>query len=213
MTIAEDKTIYFVLGDMDTPELPDPPQTADAKKSLLQAYVSLFKDFLGDSAKTMTDETISHLAEEQLKDLAARIGQGMAANPAMKAHYLQLNDYERIALKWKQFAVASNSPSAAAVAAFADSVVANKQQAIALLTQAGVDASATFRAAKILGAGAGKVMLALDIAEAIQNGATDPDGMFSDLAGIALGGVVGGLLLGALGGVAGLLAIDRKSVV
>ena len=213
MTIADDKTIYFVLGDMDTPEVQDPPQTEDAKKSLLQAYVSLFKDFLGDSGKTITDEAISHLSEVQLKSMADRIGQAMAADPAMRAQYVQLNDYEQIALKWKQFAVASNSPSAAAVASFADSVVANKQQAIALLQQTGMDSSAAFRAAKILGAGAGKVMLALDIAGAIQNGATDPDGMFSDLAGIALGGIVGGLLLGALGGVAGLLAMPVGAAV
>lgn len=211
--IADDKTIYFVLGDLNTPELTAAPQSDDAKLALLRAYVDLFKDFIKDAHANLTEEVIQHLSEIELKALAENIAQAMKEQPEMAAHYAQLNDYERIAIRWKEMAIASGSPDAAQVAAYCDEVVAQKQTAIALLTAAGVDSSAAFRAAKILGSGAGNIMSILEIAGAVQDGSTDPGGTLAKLFGIGIGTAAMSALLSAFGGVAALTAMPIGVIV
>ncbi|MBN6151781.1 putative Ig domain-containing protein [Xanthomonas sp. AmX2] len=211
--IADDKTIYFVLGDLNTPELPAAPQSEDAKLALLRAYVDLYKDFIEDADANLTEEVIKQLSKIELETLSENIAQAMKEQPEMAAHYAQLNDYERIAIRWKEMAIASGSPDAAQVAAYCDEVVAQKQGAIALLTAAGVDSSAAFRAAKILGSGAGNIMSALEIAGAVQDGSTDPGGALTKLFGIGIGSVAMSALLGAFGGVAALTAMPIGVIV
>jgi Ca2+-binding RTX toxin-like protein len=211
--IADNKTIYFILGDLDTPALPAKPQSEDANKHLLQAFVSLFKDFLYESAENITDESIKAFSKSKLKELSAEISANMKANPELAAEYTKVNDFEQIALKWKEFAVSSGSPSAASVAAYCDAIVSHKQDAVALLQQAPVDSTKTFRAARLLGAAAGQIVTALEVAGAVQDGATDPDKMLSQFAGIIVGGIAGGLLLSALGGVGAVLALPAGAAV
>lgn len=204
--IADDKTIYFVLGDLDTPKLPAAPQTEEAKKTLLQAFVSLYKDFLGETAGNLTDETIQALSHLQLKELAARIDEEMVAKPELAEQYAKANDFERIASKWREMALASGHPDATAVVWHCNQIIAQREEAIELLLQAGQDSSAKFRAMKLLGAAAGNIMVALEVAEAFQSGATEPDVMATKMFGIVLGSYVGGLVLTAFGGLGVVLA-------
>jgi Ca2+-binding RTX toxin-like protein len=200
--IADDKTIYLVLGDLEAPTLPPVPQSEEAKKTLLQAFVLLFKEFLPDAGKSLTEDLVEHYSKEQLDELAASIRDGMDAAPERVAEYAKLHSYDEIALKWKAMALASGSADAAAVASYCDAMVAERAEALRLLTSAEADASKVFKAAKILGYGAGHIFTALEYAGALQQGATDPKGALAKLAGIAVGGYVGGWLLGAVGGVA-----------
>lgn len=211
--IADNKTIYFVLGDLDTPELPAPPQSDEAKKTLLQAFVSLFKDFLGESAGNLTDETIKTLSHLQLQEFAAQINQEMAAKPELAEQYARVNDFERIATKWREMAMASGSPDARAVIFHCNAIIAQREEAIALLQQTNLDASAKFRAMKLLGAAAGNIMLIMEISGALQAGATEPDVMAKKLFGIALGTTAGNLMLGAFGGISAVLAAPVGTII
>lgn len=205
--ISEDKTIYFVLGDMDDVPLPGIPQTEDAKKALMQAFISEYQDFLGESFITASDELIKEWTSEQLEEVAARIGEKIKEEPALAKEYAALHDYEKIAIKWKSFALTTNAPSASQVAAYCDAVISQKAEAIALLTQAEVNATSAMKAAKILGKGTAGIVTALGYLNAFQNSSTDPDEIFSFIAGSLTGGYVLGLIGGAIGGLAGLMAL------
>ncbi len=220
--IADDKAIYFIHGDMDIPALPEIPQTDDAKRTLLQAFIVLFKDFLpeGDelgsflkgSAETVVEESVKHYSDDVLRSLAGKIEQGLRDSPERAAEWAKVNSYETIALKWRQIAVASGSPDATLVAMYCNAVVEQQQGAAQTLLSAEVSANGTLRALKILGLGTGSIFTALEYAGAVQQGATDPKGALTNLAGIAVGGAVGGWMLSALGGVAAFIGAPVLAV-
>lgn len=214
--LAKDKTIYFVLGDTDAPTLPSIPESDLAKRTLLQAYVLLFKDlvpsdFAGHAVQELTEITIGELTDEVLRDISGIISNRIKNDKLIAEQYLQVNDYERIATKWKELALLSGSPDAQSVANYADAVVAQKQEAIGLLESSG-SSSGLMRAAKLLGFGAGNMLTALEVAGAIQDGSTDPEGALGTFVGIAVGAYVGKLVLTAIVGTAGLLSLPVTGV-
>lgn len=107
--LAEDKTIYFIQGDVDVPPPPVFPQTEEAMRWMLEAFVILYKEFLPNAAANITDESVKHYSKSYLEELAEDIGRGMKDNPELAALRTQENDFERIALKWKEIAIASGS--------------------------------------------------------------------------------------------------------
>lgn len=199
--ITKDRDIYLILGDTDTPDLPSIPQSDSAKRSLREAYVVLFKDFLKESATFITDETVGYLTESALQSFASQINAAMEASPEELRKFAEIHGYDVIADKWKKLALASGSADAAAVVEYCDALIAQKEQAVLLLQQSNVDATKAFRAAKILGTGTANIFTALEVAGAIQLGATDPDGALGEIFGMVVGGGVGSYLLVAFGGV------------
>lgn len=211
--IANDKTVYFVLGDLDAPTLSTAPQSEEAKKTLLQAFVSLNKDFLEESKRNLTDELIKTYSHVYLQQLATEINEGMAANPQLAKERARINDFGQVASKWREMALASGHPDATAVVFHCNAIIDQREQALQLLQQAGVDANTTLRAMKMLGAAAGNIMLALEVCEALQAGATEPDVFMEKAFGIALGSLAGTLMLGAAGGIATVLAAPIGTIV
>jgi len=211
--IAQHKTIYFIEGDLGDPDLPAVPMSENAKRWLLEAYVTLYQDILLSTAEELMGEAIEAAADEALKEIARQIGHAMADRPDLAAHYRQLYDFEAIALKWKQIAVASGSPDAASVSAYTDAVVAEKQAAITLLEEAAGDTSAIYRATKALGEIGGVFASALEYAGAIQDGETNPEGVPGAFIGIAIGGAVEAALVTAAGGAAVIAGLPVAGIV
>ena len=218
--LAKNKTIYFILGDTSAPTLPEIPDSDLAKRTLLQAYILLFKEIVRDHAgdfgsytiDELTDNVIKELSDYTLREISLIISDRIKNDPELIEKNLQINDYERIAIKWKELAIQSGSPDAQSVANYVDAVVAQKQEAVNILRQSKVDSSGLMRSAKLLGFGAGNMLLALDIAGALQDASTDPEGALSSFVGIAVGAVVGSLVMTAIVGTAGLLSLPLAGV-
>ena len=66
--LAKNKTIYFILGDTSAPTLPEIPDSDLAKRTLLQAYILLFKDIVRDHAGDFGSYTVDELTETVIKD-------------------------------------------------------------------------------------------------------------------------------------------------
>ena len=218
--LAKNKTIYFILGDTSAPTLPEIPDSDLAKRTLLQAYILLFKDIVRDHAgdfgsytvDELTETVIKELSDYTLREISLIISDRIKNDPELIEKNLQINDYERIAIKWKELAIQSGSPDAQSVANYVDAVVAQRQEAVNILRQSKVDSSGLMRSAKLLGFGAGNMLLALDIAGALQDASTDPEGALSSFVGIAVGAVVGSLVMTAIVGTAGLLSLPLAGV-
>ena len=210
---AEDKTIYLIKGDFDTPPPPTFYQSEETMRWLLEAYVVLYKEFLPGAIGDISDETIKYYSKSYLEELAGRIGSGMRDNPELAALRMQENDFERIALKWKEIAISSGSPDAAHVVMYCDEVVAQKQQVITLLEQSEGKADITFKAFKRLGALAGNIGVALEVAGAFQDGATDPEKTATSIFGITVGSAVASALVFGVGGVGAIAALPAGMIV
>lgn len=203
--LNDEKTIYLVLGDLNATPLPDYPRDESSRAAALMAFVSVFKDFLGDSYSTLTDEAITHLAEAELEVIKDKIKEKVAASDFAIGEKSDLYSYDRIAAKWKYFANETGSPSAAGVAAYCDALIAQKSTAVDLLIEGEADASKTLRAAKILGIGVSNIIGVMEFADILQDGETDPDGFLAKLFGGFVGAYAFDALLSSVGGWSGLL--------
>lgn len=205
--INDEKTIYLILGDLDTPEFPDYPKDDASRIAFQKAFVSTFIDFLGESYSSVTEEIIEHWTKVELADFAERIKKKISESGFVLAQGDDLHSYEKIAEKWKYFANKSGAPSAAGVAAYCDAVIAQRQHAADLLVSEAVDASTSLRAAKILGKGVSSIVGVMVFADILQDGETDPEGFVAKLFGGFVGGQALKALLASVNGVTGLGAL------
>lgn len=199
------KTVYFVLGDLNAPAPPPMPTSDEAKRFAKEAFLGELKSFGDDSIKTLTEESISALTDVALDAYIETIKQNLANDPELARQQGLSIDYTRIAQKWKNIAIARGSADAQAVASYADFVMNEHAESLQLLQNAAENPEDAIRGVKRIGNGIGHFFTAMDIAGAAQSGAGNPRDFPTELAGLFVGGAVTTYLMNAAGGLAAIL--------
>lgn len=199
-----DKTVYFIQGDLDGGVAPPLPESAEAKRMFKEAWVLEMFEFVNDSTKTLSEETVAAYTTQELGELARQIEANIAKLEIERRQNIA-TDLVRITARWKAIALKSNSPDARAVHLYADYVMTEHSVGLQQLQEAADDPTKAIRGAAKVGRAVGGFFTLVDAAGALQNGANDPKGFAGELAGILIGGAVVGALYTAAGGLAALI--------
>ncbi|WP_115559112.1 putative Ig domain-containing protein [Xanthomonas dyei] len=215
VTNGKTKTVYTILGDMDTPNPPPIPDSENSKKLGLMAFIlelgnnKDISDFSDESIKMLTEQSIEDFTVHQLEALAGKVRERIGINPEYARLQGIRTDYVRFFERWKQLANTATTVEgrrdAAAITAYAEFMLEQNDRALAAMRSA--SAAEIKRGVSIIGKNIGRTFKVLDVIGALKDNAHSPQDAMAKIMGGVAGFVVADWLWGAAGGLAALMGV------